>query len=229
MSNKTTFSVSLRDGKKTVKQLRREGILPINIYGESKDSIMAQCPLNKFIALHRKMGESGLVYLQVEDKKEIPALFDEIQTDPISGNFLHVVFQKVNLKEKIEAEIPLEFVGEVNVPNSVLVHVQDSVWVEALPADLPEKIVVDVAGLTEIGQSITLADLKVDRSKVTISVGEEMGDTEPVVILQEVKEEVAEEPTGEEPTEAEVIGKGEEKAEGGEESGEKAESTEKED
>jgi hypothetical protein len=74
----------------------------------------------------------------------------------------------------------------------VLVVVKDEIEVEALPADLPEKFEIDVSLLTEVGQMVTYADLKYDRSKVTLVLGEE-GEEEPVVLVQEQREEEPEE------------------------------------
>jgi large subunit ribosomal protein L25 len=65
----------------------------------------------------------------------------------------------------------------------------DVVEVEALPQDLPEKFEIDATQLTEVGQMVSYKDLQFDRSKVTLMIDEEQMD-EPVVMVQEVKEEV---------------------------------------
>ena len=78
---------------------------------------------------------------------------------------------------------------------------KNEVEVEALPANLPEKFEVDISSLTEVGQSITLADLTFDKSKITLELGEDVDPAnETVVVLQAVAAEVEE--TVDEPEEA---------------------------
>lgn len=194
MTNSHSFSAQVRTltGKK-VKQLRAQGFLPGNIINGGEASSSISVPFQSFLKLFQEVGETGLVYLEVGDeKKPRPVLIEDVSVDPLTGTPNHVVFKQVNLKEKISAEVPIEVVGEINIPNATLITVSDSVEVEALPTDLPEKFVVDVSTLTEIGQSFTFSQLDFDSSKITLQLEEEeMGN--PIVIVQEVKEEVEEE------------------------------------
>ncbi|MGD9129414.1 MAG: 50S ribosomal protein L25 [Candidatus Woesebacteria bacterium] len=228
--DKVVFKVDLRDSAKKNKQLREEGIIPANVYGPGKKSQAIQAKTLAFEKLSDKVGETGLVYLQIADKKQIPVLIDDVQLSPVKGRLIHVVFKQVDLKDKLKAEVPVELVGEFEVKDAVLVTVRDSIEVEALPTDLPEKFEINVEKLSEIGQSVTLADLEYDKEKVEIVIGEE-GMEAPVVLVQEVKEE-EEEPVE---VEEELEGEGEEtdkeaKAETEEPSAEKTEekATEKE-
>lgn len=194
--SKITFTTDLRNLKQDkLNQLRREGVIPGNVYISGKDSVAIKFSEKKFIKLYQEAGDTSLVYLSVDqDSQEKPTLIDEVQVNPVTEQVLHVSFKEVNLKEKIEAEVPVEIVGEFDVKESVLVQVRNSVVVEALPSDLPEKFVVDVATLTEIGQSISLSDLDFDKTKVSLVEVEADEDWEkPVVIVQEQREEIEEE------------------------------------
>lgn len=183
----TRFKVQARAQLK-LKQLRKQGVLPANVYGQGGSQAL-QVALKDFERLYQEVGETGLIYLQIdEQKKALPVLIDEIQVDPVKNSFLHVAFKQVDLKDKIKADVPVELVGEFAVPEAVLVTVRDSVEVEALPTDLPEKFEINVEELTEVGQSVTLAGLKYDQSKVDLVVGEE-GLEAPVVLVQEQREE----------------------------------------
>ena len=162
--------------------------------------------MGEFKKLYSEIGQSGVGYLQVDKTQQLPAMIDEVQLNPVTDEPIHVSFQVVDLAEKVRAEIPVELTGKFELPEAVLVTVKDEVEVEALPTDLPEKFVIDVEQLTAVGQSITLADLVYDRSKVEIILGDD-GLEEAVVLVQEVEEE-PEEP--EEPIETEIIGEGEE-------------------
>jgi large subunit ribosomal protein L25 len=195
-NQKTLFHVRSRDvkGKKT-SQLRKNGLVPANIYGPSGTSQSIEVPTTPFIKLYEKEGDTGLIYLTIDDsKKQVPTLVDEVQYNSVSRQLLHVTFRQVSLTEKIEAEVPIQLVGESKVPGTTVVQTQDSLEVSALPTDLPESFEVDISTLLEVGQSITIADLDYDRSQVEIVFVGDMDETSPVVLLQEVKEEVEEEP-----------------------------------
>jgi large subunit ribosomal protein L25 len=203
MSDKLTFSAQVRSltGKK-VKQLRKQGLLPGNIFAQGQPSASVSVDMKGFNKLYNKAGDTALIYLSLDSEKAArPVLIEEVDTNPMTGETLHVVFKQVNLKEKISAEIPVELVGEFNVNGGVLLTVHDSIEVEALPTDLPEKFEIDVAKLTEIGQAFTFADLQYDSSKIKIMINEEETDS-PILLVQEVKEEVEETSTAEGEAEA---------------------------
>ncbi len=194
--SKTTFSTTPRDlrGKK-IKKLRAEGVIPGNVYVAGGESMAIQFPKKDFNKLYDEVGDTGLVYLVIGDaKKSRPTLVDEVQIDPVSGEALHVSFKEVDLKEKIEAEVPVELMGEFDVKEAVMVQVRNSLVVEALPNDLPEKFEINIESLTEIGQSITLADLSFDKSKISLVEVENDEDWQkPVVLVQEQRQEEVEE------------------------------------
>jgi len=204
MSDKLAFSAQLRTiaGKK-VKQLRNQGSLPANITSHREPSLSVVVNTATFNKLYTKAGDTTLIYLAVEgEKTPRPVLIDQVQVNSVTGASLHVVFKQVNLKEKIVAEIPVELVGEFKVANGVLLTVHDSIEIEALPTDLPEKFEIDVSLLTEIGQGFTFAQLVYDSSKITLQINEEEKES-PILLVQEIKEEVEEVAT---PVEGETSG-----------------------
>jgi large subunit ribosomal protein L25 len=195
MSKKITFSVKKRSvlGKKT-KHLRKTGLIPANVSGFLDQPVSIEVNKNAFVKLYGEVGETGLVFLQIEgEKQDRPTLIGELEFHPVTDEVLHAVFKQVNLSEKIEAEIPVVLEGESGVPNTVIVKAFESITVEALPTDLPESFTFDISKLTEIGQTFTFADLDFDKSKIELKVGEEELQS-PIVILQEQKEEVEEAP-----------------------------------
>jgi large subunit ribosomal protein L25 len=206
------FNIDKRSDKKT-KQIRREGRIPANVYQAGEDSIALEVNTLQFNKLYQEAGDTTLVYLTVEgDKKALPVMIDEVQYDNM-GKPLHVVFRKVKLTEKITTHVPVELIGEFAVPNSVLVMVKDEVEVEALPTDFPENFEIDQSKFTQVGDSITLADLEYDKAKVTLVLGEDENPEEiTVVAVQEQREEEPEEAPAEEVAEPELVG-GEKKEE----------------
>jgi large subunit ribosomal protein L25 len=220
-SDKILFHVFSRDvsGTASSRKLRNQGKVVGNVFGLGTDSIgifMDKQAIKKLYASH---GDTGLIYLEVDDsKKQVPVLISEYETDPFGNEILHVAFRRVNLTDPIQAEISVYMVGEADIPESVVSLVKDSVEVEALPADLPDKFEIDISTLTEIGQTVSLADLVYDKSKVKLVLDEDEDPSQILlVIVQEIAGEVEEEETpetqvGEEDVEAEA--EGETKAEG---------------
>src|SRR3990172_3239160 len=153
----TTFAVEKRAAEKP-KHLRKQGIVPGNIFGKD-GSIAVQMPALGFRNLYREVGETGLVYLEVTgSKKQHPVLVDEVQVDPVDSSFVHVAFKQVDLADKIKAEVPVEVIGKFEVPEATMVVVKDKIEVEALPTDLPEKFEIDVSILKTVGQTIAYKD-----------------------------------------------------------------------
>ncbi len=209
---KIKFAASKRQNKKN-NQIRREGNIPANMYQAGKDSIALELNNLNFVKLSRHLNENAIIYLQIEgEKSEAPVLVDEIQYDVFGKNILHVVFRKINLSEKIKAYIPVELVNEFSVENGVLVLVKDSIEVEALPTDLPEKFEIDQSELKTIGDQIMLSSLKLDSSKVTLVLAEDEKPEDVVVALaQEKAEEIVEEASTE-LVEPELVGEKKEEA-----------------
>jgi len=211
-SNSFLFHVSsrgTRGGKN--KDIRKKGDIPGNIFGLSLDSTMVACPLS-MVKKHKEELESGLFYVVIDSGENIPVLLEEIQEHPVTHEPLHIVFKRVNLLEKVEVEVPLEMIGECDVPDSNILLVRDNLPIEALPSDIPEKFEIDISALTEIGQSLFVADLSYDKSIITLQLSEEELEA-PLVLLQELR--AAE-------VEPEPVTEGDEAADEGEAEGEEA-------
>ncbi len=165
-----------------VKQLRAAGQLPATVYGKGIPSVSVTVDTKIFTKLLGEVGETGLTDLTV-GKEVRPVLVSNVQRDPVRGEFLHVEFRQVNLKEKVKANIPVEFTGEspaIAQNLGVLVNVTDEIEVEALPDHLPDHIQVDVSLLTEVGSEITVGSIKLssdvsiltDAEQVVVKIGE---------------------------------------------------------
>lgn len=147
---------------KAVKKLRRDGILPGNVYGKGIKSTAVQVPTKDFNTVYKETGETGLVDLDL-DGKTITVLIQNVYSD-FRKNVLHADFFKVNLDEKVKANIPVEIVGEpkaVTEKIGILMNIVSEIEVEALPESLPEKIEVNVEHLANIDDQIAVSDLKV--------------------------------------------------------------------
>ena len=204
-----TFSVQSRSilGKK-VKNLRADGKVIGNISIPNQESVHIQGSYRDLEVLLENAAESSLFYVSIDDKKKpIPVMIDDIQRDSITQEMMHVTFRKVSLTEKVESEIDIDFVGEIEVKGGSLITVRDSVLVEALPTDLPESFTVDISAITEIGQSISLADLDIDKDKISLVLGEDQNPEDmPIVLYQAQAEEEEEDADIDELAEPEITG-----------------------
>lgn len=171
---KFTLTTQKRDTKKQkVKALRREGLLPATVYGKNVKSESVVMALKDFIKVYADAHETGLVELSLDGSIK-PVLIHHVQRDPVDDAILHIEFHQVDLKVKVKASVPLVFVGvapAVTQKLGVLLSVLSEVEVEALPAELPEKIEVDVSGLEAVDQELKASDLKIPDGVMLLTDG----------------------------------------------------------
>jgi len=163
---KHTLAAHTREifGRK-VKSLRTQGLIPATVYGKNIKSESMSFSADEFLKVFREAGESGLVELSLNGNIK-PVLIHNVQRDPVTDAILHAELHQVDLKVKVTATVPLVFTGVspiVEQKKGVLMTILDEVDVEALPTDLPEKIEIDISGLTAIDQEITVGNISVPK------------------------------------------------------------------
>jgi large subunit ribosomal protein L25 len=214
-SDRPTLNVAERDtfGSRTSRRLRRAGKVPGVVYTSGK-------PARPFAAdahhISLFLGEGHTLFdLQIEGEQAVPVVVKEEQRHPVRGELIHIDCHEVDLEQAIQAEVALELEGTEDAPGvkegGILEHVTREITVEALPADIPESIVVDVSAMV-IGDTLQL-------SIVTPPAGVKlMADNPDEVTLATLNPpKVEEEPEPELEEEAELIGEeGEAPAEEGE-------------
>lgn len=159
----TDFKFKATKREKSAKELRRNGLIPAVIYGKKFENQSIEVDAKEFTHLYREAGSSNLVDLNI-DGKTVKTLIHEIQRNPLNNNISHIDFLKIDMKEKIRTEIPLEFVGETVLvidQEGSLITSKDAVEVECLPSDLVDHINVDISVLTDFDMNIKVEDLKV--------------------------------------------------------------------
>ena len=207
--NKTTLTVQVRKvtGRK-VKTLRKEGLIPANIYGKKIKSQAVQVKALDFKKAYEEAGETGLISLG-----DRAVLVSSVQFNPLTDAVVHVDFRQVDLKEKVTAAVPVELMGKSPAEKGgigTVVQYIDEIEVEALPTDLPEKFEIDASGLSEVDQAVFVSDLKYDQAKVEVK-----NDPGEIIVKVEPpqKEEVVAPPVTEGvPVEGEVPKEGEAQA-----------------
>lgn len=207
-------------GSAGVRRLRRNKEIPAVVYGKKKDPLnvkLSEIEIQKNV----KSGfhENALVKINIDVKgKKVSrtVLIKEIQRHAITRRLVHIDFNEIALDEKIKAHVTVEPAGEpkgVKEQGGVLEHVMHEVEVECLPADIPEKIEVDVSELM-IGDSIHIENLPVG-DKVKILNDPEL--TVFAVAAPKVEEEPPPAEEGEEAQEPELVDQKGKKEEEGEE------------
>ena len=178
-------------GKNVNRRLRTRGLIPGVLYGAKKEPVpVAVSPKEITSILRSKTGENTLFDLEIGGSRR-KVILKEFQVEPIKGSLLHADFYEVALDKTIEVSVHVEVTGTpvgVKVQGGLLDFVTRELEVECLPADIPEKITVDVSNL-EMNQSIRVADITTVPPKVKV-----LSDPELVVVhvvAPRAEEEVA--------------------------------------
>jgi large subunit ribosomal protein L25 len=200
---------------KHVKNLRNEGMVPGVIYGRGVSTIPITLNIREVQKLLSTISSSQLINLAVDGKNHTTLVRDK-QFHPVSGMLLHIDFLEVSMSEKLKTDVGISIHGEapaVKNMNGILVTGLEAIQVECLPQDLPERVVVDISTLEEIGDGIFVRDIILPPEVDVLSDLDELVIvvTAPAAEEEEIEEEV--EITEEEP---EVIEKGKREEEEGE-------------
>ena len=201
-------------GKKT-RFLRRQGQTPAHLFGHSIDSLALQCDSVELKKLVAHAGTTRLVILKVEGEKEAKNVFlREIQRDTLSRELLHVDFYAVRKGEKMTMEVPIVMVGEAPAMKGkgrILSHGINILKIECLPEKVPAQIEVDISVLKELGESLHVKDIVLDKDILVHDDPEQMVvKVSEIIIKLEEEKPVAEAAVAE----GEAGAEGEVKAEG---------------
>lgn len=208
MSEIVTLDATRREviGKK-VKALRREGKLPAVIYGVGLEPAPILLDLRTASRALREVTLSTLVNISL-DGAQHTTLVRERQYDVIKRELSHIDFLAISMTETLRTSVPLRLIGvapAIKEYSAMIMQDSEFLEVEALPADLPEAIEVDISSLTELGSTITVTDIKLG-DKVTILDDPEMIIAVAIAGAREEAEE--EEGLDEEGAEPEIIERG---------------------
>lgn len=175
---------------KGLAKLRQVGQVPAVLHNHGKDSTLAQGEYVALTKVYAAAGKHHPVHVKIDGKAHL-ALIKDVDYEQTKHRIRHVVFQSIKQNEAVEAEIPVVFAEDVEIPAeklSLLVLQQiDHVQVKALPKDLPDQLTVDPSSLTQTGDHLTVADLKVP-SGVTVLTA---ADTQ-IAIVETPKDQIAE-------------------------------------
>jgi large subunit ribosomal protein L25 len=204
-------------GSRSSRRLRGEGLVPGVVYGGGADARAFQVAEREVRTV--LAGGQALFDLELEGSKAVPVVVKEQQHHPVRGSLQHLDLQEVKLDEEIQAEVAIELEGAEVAPGvkggGVLEHVTREITVEALPTEIPERLVADVSAM-EINDTLQLSSVPVPEGVKFVA-----DDLEEVTIATLSPPRVEEEPEVEVEEEAELVGE-EGEAPAAEEGGEEA-------
>ena len=200
-------------GKGPARTLRREGRIPAVLYGPKTDSMMLSIDFKEFEQIVKKVNVgSVLLNLQIQNGETLarPAMIKELQTNPVSGAFVHVDFYEIDMLSKINVNVPVVTRGKSEgiEEGGLLQIVRREIELFCLPTAIPESIEVDISDL-KIGDSIHMREIALPDD---VELPEDIDFTVITVLAPKIEEE--------EVVEEEELEEGEEAAEAEGEEGE---------
>lgn len=162
-------------GKGPARRARAAGKVPAVFYGPSVPPQPVYVDARQMShALHTEAGANVLLNLKIDGKSHL-AVPREIQRHPIRRSLVHVDFVNVARNVKIHAEVPIHLVGEARgvKEGGQLDHFIHTLSIEALPAEIPDAIEVDVSGLG-LGDSLSIGDVKAPQGVDILSDPDEL-------------------------------------------------------
>jgi len=206
-------------GKNDARRARRDGQVPVTIYGGGTEAVAALAPLRELAAILRSdSGRNTIFTVDIEGVEATEVMFIDRQIDPVRSRLVHADFKRLVKGEKIEATVPLRLVGEpigVREGAGVLEQIIREVEIRCEPRDIPEHLDVDVTNLG-VHDVLHVSDIPTSEGVEILTGADTVIAT--VGVVKEEPVEAAAPVEGETPAEPEVIGKGKkEEDEGAEE------------
>lgn len=191
-SSQETLTATKRElsGTSNAKRLRRAGFVPGVLYGKTQDNYAIQIEAKEFETLLKgHESDNFLVSLEIEGAKEKKklAMVQDIQSDPLSRQLIHVDFHAVNEDDNLTATLPIILNGEPEGVKSggILEHTLREIEIQCRPADLPASFEYDISEMS-IGDSIHVSDLNLGEG-----VSTDMDGTVIIAIVNESRAAVA--------------------------------------
>ncbi|HKQ53094.1 MAG TPA: 50S ribosomal protein L25 [Pyrinomonadaceae bacterium] len=199
----------LRDGrgKNDARRARREGYVPVTVYGGEGEPVSAVAPLRELAAILRSdAGHNSIFTIDVDGVGPSEVMFHDRQIDPVRGRLVHADLKRLVKGQKIEVTVPVHLVGEpvgVREEQGVLEQIVREIEVRCDPRNIPDSFDLDVSNLG-VHDLLHVSDIPTDENIEILDDPETVIAT--VGVTREEPVETAE--VAEEQAEPEVIGKG---------------------
>jgi large subunit ribosomal protein L25 len=148
-------------GSRRTRRLRAQGLIPGVLYGKDHARAISVPERELRAAMTGPSGLHAILDVVIEGQSTVhPSILAEYQQDPIRGTISHIDLREVRLDQPIHATVVIQLVGDPAgvKTGGMLSLVSRELHIEALPADIPEHIEIDVAHM-EVGDVLRLADV----------------------------------------------------------------------
>ena len=216
--NEITVRAQQREGrgKNDARRTRREGLVPVTVYGGEGESVSAVAPLSELAAILRsEAGRNSIFTIDIEGVGPSEVMFQDRQIDPVRGRLVHADLRRLVVGQKMEFTVPIHLIGDsigVREESGVLEQVLHEIEIRCDPRNIPDSIDLDVTNLG-VHDMLHVSDIPQNENIEILASPETV-----IATVGVVREEVVEAPALDEeaPAEPEVIGKGkkEEETEG---------------
>lgn len=203
-----SLSASSRSGvgKGVARSLRRDGRVPAVIYGHARAPQSLSVDARE---LGRLLGhvsaDTTVIELDIDGTMS-RTLIRDIQRHPVKRAIIHVDFQELVAGEKVSVNVPIVLTGTsvgVRLNGGILSHIMQELAVLVDPANIPNKIEVDITNVN-IGGSVHVDELPIPEG---VEVLADLRDTVLTVSASKASEETAAPAEGATVAEPEVIRK----------------------
>jgi large subunit ribosomal protein L25 len=205
-------------GNSPARELRRSGLIPAVLYGPQTEPVLLSVSVKDLEQIFKKGNVGSMILnLVIQNGQQVtkPAMIKELQSHPVSGNFIHIDFYEIDMNRKINVMIPVVTVGKSKgvEEGGLLQIVRRELEVLCLPGDIPEAIEIDITDL-DVGDSIHMEEIPLGENIELLS---DANFTVVTIVSPKVEEAAGEEEEGLEGAEEEAEGEASEDAESEEE------------
>ncbi len=206
-----TVQAQLREGrgKNDARRARRDGMVPVTVYGGEGEPVAAVAPLRELAAILRSdSGHNTIFTIDVQGAGASEVMFHDRQLDPISSRLVHADLRRLVVGQKIEVTVPIHLTGEpigVREQDGHLEMVLRQIEIRCDPRNIPDSFELDVSNLG-VGDVLHVSDVPANEDIEILEPAETVIAT--VTVLREEVVEAEAPAEGEEPAEPEVIAKG---------------------
>lgn len=185
---KYEIEVEKRDaaGKGVARKLRSRGKIPAVLYGSGRSKLVAMdYKVARNLVLSQR-GHTGLLTVKVPGEKDLIAVLQDHQVDPINGAVLHIDLFEVSMEKPIRVRVPVAVIGQVPVgvkEGGILHQPMRDLHIECLPADIPDHIEIDASEL-RVGQGVHVKEVQApmgvkildDEDLMVVNIGAKMSE-----------------------------------------------------
>ncbi|MCV7178219.1 50S ribosomal protein L25/general stress protein Ctc [Mycolicibacterium sphagni] len=165
-TNKLTAGVRDKVGKGASRQARRDGKVPVVLYGHGDDPQHLELNARDFAAVLRHSGTNAVLALDINGKEQL-ALTKALAVHPIRRNIQHADLLVVRRGEKVTVEVNVQLEGEA-ASGTLVTQDATAIEIEAEALSIPEHLIVSIEGAEE-GTQITAGQVELPSGVTLVS------------------------------------------------------------